>query len=218
MKPARKVGFAVVGLGSIARGSVLPAFRHSKRAKLVALVSRDLRKAEKLKRNFNPEAAYSASDLEACLANPNVTAVYLATPQCEHLSATVADAYAGKHILCEKPLARNTGESAEMVRICESPGVQLMTAYRKHFEPSTLFLKDLIRSGRLGKMDLIHTSFSELHVPGRSIPWLVHGRAIWRRPAHGPGHLLREHHPLARGRRSCRSDRPLLEESCGVLP
>jgi len=60
-----------------------------------------------------------------------------------------------------------------MIQVCAEHGVQLMTAYRKYYEPSTIFLKNLIRSGRFGKLDVIHTSFSELHVPNRSLPWLL---------------------------------------------
>ncbi len=173
MKTAQKVGFAVVGLGAIAQVAVLPAFRNARRAKLVALVSRDKRKAEKLARKFKAAAAYSAGEFDACLKNPEVTAVYLATPQSEHLSATIAAARAGKHVLSEKPLALNSAQSAQMVQACAEHGVQLMTAYRKYFEPSVLFLKKLIHSGQLGTLDMIHTAFSEVHVPGRSLPWLL---------------------------------------------
>ena len=176
MKKDRKVGFAVVGLGAIAQVAVLPAFHNARRAKLVALVSRDKRKAEKLARKFQAVAAYSSGEFDACLENPDVTAVYLATPQSEHLAATLAAAKAGKHVLCEKPLAINSAQSAQMVRVCAEFGVQLMTAYRKYFEPSALFLKKLIQSGQLGKLDMIHTAFSELHVPGRSLPWLLEPR------------------------------------------
>ena len=173
MKKDKKVGFAVVGLGLIAQGSVLPAFRHARRAKLVALVSRDKRKAEKLARKFKAPSGCSADEFEACLENPEVAAVYLATPQSEHLSATLAAARAGKHVLCEKPLALNAVQSAQMVAACEAAGVRLMTAYRKYYEPSALFLKKLIQSGQLGRLDMIHTAFNELHVPGRSLPWLI---------------------------------------------
>ena len=173
MKDTKRVGFAVVGLGAIAQGVVLPAFRHAKRAQLVALVSRDKAKAQKLARKFGAGAAYGAEEYGACLENPKVDAVYLATPQSEHLSATVAAARAGKHVLCEKPLAISSEQSAEMVRVSEECGVQLMTAYRKYFEPSALYLKKLIQSGKLGKIDVINTSFSELHVAGKSIPWLL---------------------------------------------
>ena len=150
MKRGKKVGFAVMGLGAIARVAVLPAFRHAKHAKLVALVSRDKRKAQNLARKFKASAAYSVEELDACLANPQVSAVYLATPQSEHLRDTIAAARAGKHVLSEKPLALNSAQSAEMIQVCAEHGVQLMTAYRKYYEPSTIFLKNLIRSGRFG--------------------------------------------------------------------
>jgi predicted dehydrogenase len=173
VKEKEKVGFAVVGLGAIARMAVLPAFRNAKRARLVALVSRDRRRAEKLARKFGAKAVYSTDEFGACLENLAVDAVYLATPQSEHLKAAVAAARARKHVLCEKPLALNPEQSAEMVRVCEECGVQLMTAYRKYYEPSTLYLKKLIQSGKLGKIDVINTVFSELHVAGKSIPWLL---------------------------------------------
>jgi glucose-fructose oxidoreductase len=173
MKDKGKIGFAVVGLGAIAQSSVLPAFRHAKRAKLMALVGRDKWKAEKLAGKYKAQEAYGAEEFGACLENPAVDAVYLATPQSEHWSATIAAARAGKHVLCEKPLAVNSEQSAEMVRVCEECGVQLMTAYRKYHEPSALYLKKLIQSGKLGKIDVINTSFSELHVAGKSIPWLL---------------------------------------------
>jgi len=173
MKADSKVGFAVVGLGAIAQGSVLPAFRHAKRAKLVALVSRDKRKAEKLARKFGAKACYGAEKFADCLLNPEVEAVYLATPPSEHLSAALAAAREAKHVLSEKPLALNSAQSAEMVKACAEYGVQLMTAYRKYYEPATVFLKKLIRSGQLGGIDVINTAFSELHVAGRSLAWLL---------------------------------------------
>ena len=122
MKTGKKVGFAVVGLGAIAQGAVLPAFRHAKNAKLVALVGRVKGKAEKLARKYKAQDAYGVEEFGACLENPDVAAVYLATPQSEHLSATIAAARAGKHVLCEKPLAVTAAQSAQMVRICEECG------------------------------------------------------------------------------------------------
>jgi predicted dehydrogenase len=176
MRKQRKIGFAVVGLGAIAQGAVLPAFRHAKKARLVALVGRDKGKAMKLARKYKAQAEYGADEFCACLENPAVDAVYLATPQSEHLNATIAAARAGKHVLCEKPLAITSAQSAEMVRVCDECGVRLMTAYRKYYEPSALYLKNLIQSGKLGKIDVINTSFSELHVAGKSIAWLLDAR------------------------------------------
>jgi predicted dehydrogenase len=173
MTAHKKVGFAVVGLGSIAQGSVLPAFSHSKKARLVALVGRDKKKAAWLARKFKAPSFYSDQEYADSLANPEVDAVYIATPQGVHAPLTVQAAQAGKHVLCEKPLAATVEQSGRMVDACQKHHVLLMTAYRKYFEPSARFLKQLIQSGDLGRIDVMHTAFSELHVPGKSVEWLL---------------------------------------------
>jgi predicted dehydrogenase len=173
VKAPNPIGFAVVGLGSIAQSSVLPAFANSKKARLVALVSREKKKAQRLARRFGANRAYSIDEYANCLSNSDVAAIYIATPQGEHEALTTRAAEAGRHVLCEKPLAATVEQSARMIAACEKHGVMLMTAYRKYFEPSTLYLKKLIRNGSLGRIDVMHTAFSELHVPGRSVPWLL---------------------------------------------
>ena len=99
--------------------------------------------------------------------------MYIATPPGAHLDLAVAAARAGKHVLCEKPLAATVAQASEIVEACRTNGVLLMTAYRKHFEPSALFIKELLRNGSLGRLDMVHAVFSELHVPGRSVDWLL---------------------------------------------
>jgi predicted dehydrogenase len=162
---ANRVGFAVVGLGGIAQSAVLPAFARCKKASLVALVSRDKNKAARLARKFQAPNYYGTTEYGACLANPRVSAVYIATPQGEHLEFTVRAAEAGKHVLCEKPLAANVHQSARMVEACKANGVLLMTGYRKYFEPSTVYLRKLIQDGKLGRIDVMHAAFSERHGP-----------------------------------------------------
>lgn len=173
MAVRNKVGFAVVGLGNIARNSILPAFANCKRARLVALVSRDKKKAAKLVAEFGAKYWYSLDEFGACLTDPQVSAVYVATPPGEHAALTIRAAQAGKHVLCEKPLAATLAQAAQMVEVCRGHGVRLMTAYRKYFEPAALYLKKLIRDGALGRIDMIHTSFSELFTPGVSPTWLL---------------------------------------------
>jgi predicted dehydrogenase len=173
MVVARKIGYAVVGLGNIARNSILPAFSNCRRAKLVALVSRDKKKAAALRVKFKAAISYTTKDYEDCLANPEISAVYIATPPGEHEEFTVRAAEAGKHVLCEKPLAATVAQSARMVEACRRQGVLLMTAYRKYFEPAALYLKSLVSNGSLGRIDMIHTSFSELFTPGVSSAWLL---------------------------------------------
>jgi predicted dehydrogenase len=176
MTAAPKIGYAVVGLGSIAKSSVLPAFAKCKRAELAAVVGRDRKNAESVAKEFKAPTAYGSAELAACLRNPEVAAVYIATPQGEHLHLAVQAAKAGKHVLCEKPLATSVAQAAKMVAPCHQAGVLLMTAYRKYFEPSAVYMKKLIRDGALGRIDVIHTAFSELHVPGVSLAWLLDAR------------------------------------------
>ena len=115
LNKTKKVGFAVVGLGAIAQSSVIPAFGHSKKAELIALVSRDKNKAARWAKKFKASTAYDTDEFEACLSNLEVDAVYIATPPGEHLRFTLQAARAHKHVLCEKPLAATREQSSEMV-------------------------------------------------------------------------------------------------------
>ena len=167
-KSKRRVGYAVIGLGHIAQRAILPAFRHAKRSKLIALVSGDGPKATRLAEQFGASHAYTYDAFDECLRNPQVEAVYIATPNSMHLEFAVRAAQAGKHVLCEKPLAIGAAECRHMIEACDSNGVKLMTAYRKHFEPSALAFKALIESGKLGRLKIIHTAFTISLPPGDS--------------------------------------------------
>ena len=169
----KRVGYAVVGLGSISQVAVLPAFAHSKKAKLVAVVSGDKKKAQKFAEQFKAGDAFSYAELAKCLSNPEVEAVYIATPPGEHEKYAVAAAKSGKHVLCEKPLAATVKHARNMVETCRHNKVQFMTAYRKYFEPSSVTLKNMISKGELGRIDVIHTLFTELRPFGDQSPsWL----------------------------------------------
>jgi predicted dehydrogenase len=170
---ARKVGYAVVGLGAISQVAVLPAFAHSKRAKLIAVVSGDKKKAKTTATKFKASCAFTYGEFAACLNHPEVDAVYIATPPGEHEKYAVAAAKAGKHVLCEKPLAASVQQARNMVDACRRNQVQFMTAYRKYFEPSSVLLRKMIRRGDLGRIDIIHTLFAELRPFGDNSPaWL----------------------------------------------
>ena len=173
MPGVKRVGYAVVGLGSISQVAVLPAFAHSKKAKLVAVVSGDKKKAQKLAEQFKANRAFTYPEFTKCLNNPEVETVYIATPPGEHEKYAVAAARAGKHVLCEKPLAATVKQARNMVDTCRRNKVQFMTAYRKYFEASSVTLKNMISKGDLGRIDVIHTLFSELRPFGDQSPsWL----------------------------------------------
>ena len=146
MGTANKVGFAVVGLGGIAQSAVLPAFAKCKKAKLVALVSRDKDKAARLARQFQVPHFYGQGEYATCLANPQVAAVYIATPQGEHLEFTVRAAKARKHVLCEKPLAADTTK-------------------RRGVKPSTPGLRHVVRNWRMKGTGHRSVKSTSGHVP-----------------------------------------------------
>ena len=155
------VGYAVVGLGYIAQVAVLPAFAHAKRnSRLVAIVSGDPKKQRALARRYGVEQVYGYEQYEECLANPEVDAVYIALPNHMHRDYAVAAARAGKHILCEKPLAVTAAECEEMIEAAAEAGVRLMTAYRLHFEKANLKAVEIVRSGKIGEPRIFHSVFT----------------------------------------------------------
>src|SRR5215469_1391678 len=115
---SKAVGYAVVGLGSIAEVAVLPAFRKSKKCRVVALVSHDLSRAKALGKKFKVKACYSYANYEQCLKQPGVDAVFIASVNGAHAEQTLRAAAAGKHVLCEKPMANTVEECKQMVEAC----------------------------------------------------------------------------------------------------
>lgn len=173
MHSKEKIGFAVVGLGALSQAAVLPAFAHSKSSRLVALVTGDKQKGSSLAQKFEAAHVFNYQEFEHCLALADVEAIYLATPPGDHEKWTLAAAAAGKHVLCEKPLAASVDQARRMVEACRNNAVHLMTAYRKYFDPASVRLKKLIVAGDLGRIDVIHTLFTELRTLGDSSPaWL----------------------------------------------
>lgn len=170
MAVSRRVGFAVVGLGRIAEWAVLPAFCHSKKAKLIALVSGDVRKAKRLAAKFAASDYYTYDDYALCLSHPQVEAVFITTHNGGHAEYTLGAAAAGKHVLCEKPMATTVEECQRMIDACRTSDVRLMIAYRKYFEPASLALKKLITTGKLGKLKIIHSAFTIFLPPGGKSP------------------------------------------------
>jgi predicted dehydrogenase len=150
---------------------ILPGFRSSRKAKLVALVSGDERKARRLAKKFGPADVYPYNTYAQCLEHPQVEAVYIATNNSTHAEFAVQAAAAGKHVLCEKPMATSVADCQTMIDACRANHVRLMIAYRKYFEPAALDLKMLADSGKLGRLKIIHSSFSIFVRPAGSAAW-----------------------------------------------
>jgi glucose-fructose oxidoreductase len=158
---SRKIRYAVVGLGHIAQAAVLPAFAHAKRnCELAALVSSDKQKLQELGERYDIEALYDYRDLRQCLAEESIDAVYIATPNSEHLPFIRQAAAMGVHVLCEKPLGVTERECLEAIEVCEDAGVHLMTAYRLHFEAANLAAIKMINKEEIGEPRVFSSVFS----------------------------------------------------------
>jgi predicted dehydrogenase len=155
-----RVRYAVVGLGYISQIAVLPAFANARRnSELTALVSDDPQKLKVMGRRHGVDRLYGYEDFDACLASDEVDAVFIALPNHLHHAYTLRAARAGKHVLCEKPMAVTEDECLEMIEEAENNRVQLMVAYRLHFEQANLKAVQIARAGRLGDLRTFNSLF-----------------------------------------------------------
>ena len=153
-----RCNWGVLGPGFVATRALIPAMQHSRNGRVKAIASRSLARARELATQWDIERAYgSYQDL---LDDPTIEAVYIALPNSLHTAWTLRAARAGKHVLCEKPLACSAREGEEMLAACRSAGVQLMEAAMYRFHPRMQRLKELLAGGVLGAPRFLHSSFS----------------------------------------------------------
>src|SRR5690349_5771457 len=160
-KSTRAVRFAVVGLGHIAQAAILPAFRHARGyAELTALVSGTPAKLKQLGKRYRVKHLASYSESRDLFSSGEIDAVYIALPNSQHAAWTIRAAEAGLHVLCEKPLAVSVHDCERMIDACDRNGVQLMTAYRLHFERCNLEVAEIVRKKRIGDARYFDSQFS----------------------------------------------------------
>lgn len=158
MKATQPVRYAVVGLGHIAQVAILPAFAHAKNSKLVALITGDPTKEEKLAAKYGVPA-FHYDEFEQAVAEQRIEAVFIALPNTQHRPFTERAARAGVHVLCEKPMATTEKDCRAMIAACDKADVRLMIAYRLHFAPAHLEAIALARSGKLGDLRYFSSIF-----------------------------------------------------------
>ncbi len=153
-----KINFGVIGCGWVARDYGIPAIIEAHNAELVAVCDTNF---ENL-RTIAPEDAglRRTTDLDEFLRAPNLDAVYIATPNDSHRFLTEKCAAAGKHVLCEKPMATNFADASAMVEACEKNRVQYATAFDQRFQARHLKLKSLIETGVLGAISAVKIHYA----------------------------------------------------------
>ncbi len=155
--PASKVRYAPVGLGLISVQHFMPGTRQGQYGEIAGLVSGTPDKAKKLAAEYNvPDGnIYNYQTFDKIKDNPNIDAVYIGLPNSMHAEYTIRAAQAGKHVLCEKPMAMNVKECEQMIAACKKANRKLMIAYRCHLQQSHVEARRLVQSGAIGKVQAI---------------------------------------------------------------
>jgi predicted dehydrogenase len=144
---------AIMGLGSYG-SRVGAAMQACKRAKLTGVISGTPAKIRNWQQQYNiPEKnCYNYENFDRIRDNPDIDAVYVITPNGLHNDQVIRVARAGKHVICEKPMALNAREAQEMIDACQQAHVKLLVGYRMHFEPHTLEIIRMRKAGEFGKV------------------------------------------------------------------
>ena len=148
--------WGVISTGWVAR-TFIAALRESEDAQVVAVASRDTGRAAATAAEFGLARAYGT--YAELLADPDVDAVYIGLPNSLHAEWAIASVRAGKHVLCEKPLAVSSAEAEAMFEAARTAGVWLMEAFMYRFHPQTLKVQELIGAGAIGEVRLVRAAF-----------------------------------------------------------
>ena len=167
------VKWGLVGCGDIAQKRVAPALRDLPNSELLAIARSHPELAESFANQFGAKKWYPT--WQELLADNEVDAVYIATPVHLHAVQTISAAEAGKHVLCEKPMAVNVKECDAMIGACRANSVKLGIAYYRHFYPVIQRIKTVIGSGEIGKPVLAQINAFEWFDPQPNHPryWLL---------------------------------------------
>ena len=144
MRPGERMRWAIVGLGTYAVGQVLPSFGDAHRSRMTAFVSGNRDKAERLGRSYGVDRFYGYDDYDRIASDDQIDCVYIVLPVGLHAEYTIRALEAGKHVLCEKPMASTSAECERMIAAARANGRQLGVAYRVHFEPNNLHARQRI--------------------------------------------------------------------------
>jgi predicted dehydrogenase len=158
---SKPVGFAPVGLGAIS-GIFSQALQSTRKAKLVAVVTGhpDTKgKTYSSKYNFPASSIYTYDTYAKIRDNRDIEAVYIGLPNSMHSEYTIRAAEAGKHVLCEKPMAISSAECRRMIDACRAHNVHLMIAYRIWYDPTFALVLDIIKRGDLGQIKSFQGQF-----------------------------------------------------------
>lgn len=159
----KSLKWGVIGFGAFADIAMGPAISSTDGHELVAIMGRNKSKIQEYAHKYKTRFAYdSAEDL---LNNPEIDALYVATPNFQHCKHTVMGAEKGLHVVCEKPMAVTVEEAEQMVSVCRDKGVKLMIGNMMRFNPCHPWLKDKLADGAIGRVSEAHALFEFFLAP-----------------------------------------------------
>lgn len=142
--------WAIIGLGEVAERSVGPGLARAKSSTLRSVYSRNAETARSFAARFGAQGAYDS--LDEMLADPELDAVYIATPNNVHAAQAVLAAKAGKHVLCEKPMATSVADAEQMIAACETNKVKLGVVFQHRYHPAHFRAREIVAAGVLGEI------------------------------------------------------------------
>jgi 1,5-anhydro-D-fructose reductase (1,5-anhydro-D-mannitol-forming) len=160
----KKNGWGLIGTGRIADERILPGIKSHPGNDLVAVVSRDGKRANAFAEKFGAQHAYTS--YEDMLGNPDVTVVAIHTPNSQHAEQIIAAARAGKHVFCDKPMTTSAADAEHALRECEKAGVRLGMNFHNRFMPPFIETRQIIESGDIGEIHLVQMEASPGARPG----------------------------------------------------
>jgi predicted dehydrogenase len=158
--PARKLGVALVGLGNYSTMQLAPALLETAHCSLAGIVTGTPEKAKTWADKYNIPAKniYNYQNFDRIADNPDIDIVYVVLPNFMHAEYTIRAAQAGKHVICEKPLAMNAKEGEQMVAACRQAGVTFGVGYRLYYQPHHLEARRLAAEKAFGPLKFIESS------------------------------------------------------------
>ncbi|GAB3903197.1 Gfo/Idh/MocA family oxidoreductase [Larkinella knui] len=167
----RKLGIALVGLGKYSEGQLAPALEETRLCKLAGIVTGTPEKAEKWKKKYNlpDKNVYTYQTFDQMADNPDIDIVYVVLPNSLHAEYVIRAARAGKHVICEKPLATSVADGRRMIEACQKAGRKLSVGYRLHFDPHNREMMRLGQQKVLGAVKKIYAQNGQKE--GYDTPW-----------------------------------------------
>ncbi|AHM59956.1 oxidoreductase domain-containing protein [Flammeovirgaceae bacterium 311] len=160
--PKRKLGIALVGLGGYSRGQLAPALQETEKCYLAGIVTGTPSKVSEWKSKYNiPDGnVYNYENFDRIADNKDIDIIYIVLPNGMHAEYTIRAAEAGKHVICEKPMATSVEDCRRMIDACNQNGVKLSIGYRLHFEPHNQRVMELGQQELYGPVKRIESSNS----------------------------------------------------------